>query len=87
MHAHEGQLSGRLGISVGHAGRIAFVTGRNEFDAGLHQPVRNLEIGRAQQPEAAARTERREILGQNCRNCGVIAQVHPSPSFDSPSCS
>ena len=87
MHAHERQLSGRLGISVGHAGGIAFVPGGNEFDAGFHQRVRNLEIGRAEQPEATARTERREILRQNCRNCGVIAQVHSSPSFDSLTCS
>ena len=72
MHAHERQLSGRLGIGVGHAGRIAFVTGGYEFDAGLHQRVRNLEIGRAKQAEAGARTERCEIFCQNCRNCGVF---------------
>ncbi len=64
METHERQLTRRLRIGVGHACGIAFVPGGNELDTGLHQTMRDLEIGSAKQTEAPAGAEVSKILCQ-----------------------
>jgi hypothetical protein len=64
MHAAQGQFAGRLGVGIGHAGGVAFVARRDQFDAGLDQRVRYPEIGGAEQAEAAARA----VAGEIARN-------------------
>ena len=55
MDADQREFAARLGIGVRHARRIAFVTCGYELNAGLHQSVRNLEIGGAEERKAAPR--------------------------------
>ena len=83
MHADERQLTGRLGIGIGHARGIAFMPRGNEFDSRLDESVRNLEIGGAEQSETAARAERRKILCQDFRDSGIVTQSAPTALFDS----
>ena len=78
MHAHKRQLSGRLGIGVAHARGVAFMPRRNEFNARLNQSVRNLEIGGAEQSEAAARAERCKILCQDFCDSEIVTQNTPT---------
>ncbi len=67
----------RLGIGVGHAGGVALVARRDQLDAGFHQRVRDLEIGGAEQAEAAARAVGGEVVGKHGRNGWIfIARVH-----------
>ena len=72
MHADQGELLGGFGIGVRHARRVAFVARRDELDAGFHEGVRNLEVGRAEQAEAAARAVVGEVLGEHRRNRRII---------------
>ena len=69
MHAHQCQLAGRLGIGIAHARCVAFVARGNQLDTGLDQRMRNLEIGGAEQAEAAACAVRGEVPGDDCRDC------------------
>ena len=78
MHADKRQLSGRLGIGIGHAGSIAFVPRRNEVDARLDESVRDLEIGGAEQTKTSARAECRKVLCQDCRDGGDVTQNVPT---------
>ena len=45
--------------------RIAFMPRGNEFNAGLDQSVRDLEIGRTKQTETSARAEVRKVSSQD----------------------
>ena len=68
MHAHQCQLAGRLGVGIAHARCVAFVARGNQLDTGLDQRMRNLEIGGAEQAEAAACAVRGEVPGDDCRD-------------------
>ena len=72
MHADQRQLLGRLGVGVRHARGVAFVARGDELDAGLHQRVRDLEVGGAEQAEAPARAVVREVPGEHRRNRRVV---------------
>jgi len=84
VDADKGELSGRFGIGIRHAGGIAFVTRRNEFNAGLDQRMRNLEIGRAEQAKTTASAEPCEVLCQDHGDCRIVAHDRLSHLFDSP---
>ena len=79
MHADQRQLLRRLGVGVRHAGRVALVPRRNDLDARLGQRMRDLEVGRAEQREAAARAVGGEVPRQHCRNRRSPAMPCPSP--------
>jgi hypothetical protein len=49
----------------------------NKFDSSPDESVRNLEIGCAEQSEAAARAERRKILCQDFCDSAIVAQSAP----------
>ena len=65
MHADQRQFAGRLGIGVAHAGGVAFVARGNQLDAGFDQPMGDLEIGGAEEAEAAPRAVAGEVLGDH----------------------
>ena len=68
MHAAEGELLRRLGVGVGHAGGVALVPRRDQLHAVLNQGVRDLEVGGAEQAEAAARAVRCQVAGEDSGN-------------------
>ena len=84
VHAAEGQLLRRLGVGVGHAGGVALVAGRDQLHAVLDQGVRDLEVGGAEQAEAAARAVAGEVAGQHRGNGGFLLHAgHPTSRFGS----
>src|SRR5262249_21221800 len=79
MNAGQGEFAASLGIGVGHARRVTLVARGNQFDAGLRQGMGNLEIGSAEECEAAPCAVAGEVAGDHVGDNGV-ASVHASPS-------
>ena len=80
MHADKGQLLRRLGVGVAHARRVALVSRRDQLDTRLHQRVRDLEVGRAEQAEAAARAVGGEVPGEHGRDGGFFFHAFIQPA-------
>jgi hypothetical protein len=79
MHADQGQLASRFGVGVAHASRVAFVSRGDELDPGLHQCVRDLEIGGPEQAKAAARSINDQVVGEDGSNSWTT--FHPRPAL------
>src|SRR4029079_10420653 len=72
VHADQRQLLGRLGVGVRHARGVAFMTRRNELDAGLDESMRYLDVGGAEEAEAPPRAVVRKVPGEHRRNRWII---------------
>src|SRR5262249_15653341 len=71
-------FAARLGIGVGHARGIALMPRGDQFDAGLRQSVRDLEVGGAEKGKAAPRTIAGQIAGDHVGDDGVGPAHDPS---------
>jgi hypothetical protein len=83
MHAHKRQLSGRLGIGIGHAGSIAFVPRRNELDAASTSPCEILKLAVPSRPKHRRAPSAARSCARTAATVEMLLKTYQLPSFDS----